>query len=167
MWKAVLERNHINVFCVAIKLRRNHTWELTLERIHINVANVTIVLWIGLILQHAWELILEGSHIKCIFCHYQAAQNCGLVTHMRTHTADQPYKCDQCVYRTAPIGDLATHNRTHIVERSYVIFTVNRSNLECDVSTHIGVKLCSVWPPNFIERSSTNTRDDPYWRETT
>jgi KRAB domain-containing zinc finger protein len=61
----------------------------------------------------------KGAHM-CVTCRTAFVKPSELITHMRTHTGERPYKCTECDMDFAHIGTFRTHTRSqHTRERPY------------------------------------------------
>ncbi|XP_038587327.1 zinc finger protein 37-like isoform X2 [Micropterus salmoides] len=87
----------------------------------------------------------------CHICCKTFFSNCGLTTHMRTHSNDRPFLCSICSKGFISNGELKAHTRVHTGEAPYGCsecgrFFKRKTHLTNHVRTHLGIKLfvCGV-----------------------
>ncbi|XP_051260074.1 zinc finger protein 37 isoform X2 [Dicentrarchus labrax] len=87
----------------------------------------------------------------CHICCKTFMSNCGLTTHMKTHSNERPFTCVVCSKGFISNGELKAHMRVHSGEAPYGCsecgrFFKRKTHLNNHVRSHLGIKLfvCTV-----------------------
>ncbi len=112
-----------------------------------------------------------GEH-TCRICKKTFTRKDLLVTHIRTHTGERPYKCHQCEKTFADSGNCKKHERIHTGERPYQCGFCSKSfrystNLARHQRIHTGERAyqCTLCDKSFTQRSTLQSHQSVHTKE--